>query len=96
MYSCSQTFWSHSQITLDLKLNYRNLPSVIAAVRVADFDGDGIIDLLTLSGAGGPCYTLTVHWVGVADGRIRVGKWENGRGDDKPFSYFSLSLFFSF
>ena len=61
-------------------------------MRVADFDGDGIIDLLTLSGAGGPCYTLTVHWVGVADGRIRVGKWENERGDDKPFSHLSLSL----
>lgn len=43
-------------------------------MKVADFDGDGTMDLLTLSGAGGPCYTLTIHWVGVADGRIRVGK----------------------
>ena len=54
----------------------RGLPSAIVApaVNVADFDGDGIVDLLTLSRAAGPCHTPTVHWMGVSDGRVGVGE----------------------
>ena len=62
-------------------------------MRVADFDGDGIMDLLTLSGAGGPCYTLAVHWVGVADGRIRVGKCWGGDNKVVVSLLFPLSHF---
>jgi len=64
----NNTFWRNDLQLLGL------FPSAIVApaVNVADFDGDGIVDLLTLSRAAGPCHTPTVHWMGVSDGRVGV------------------------
>ena len=41
---------------------------------VADFDGDGIVDLLTLSRDTGSCHAPTVYWMGMSDGRVVVGE----------------------
>ena len=45
---------------------------------VGDFDGDGIVDLLTMGPEvmGGECVTAWVHWVSLNQGVPEItGKW---------------------
>lgn len=53
---------------------YRDVPTPVAEVKVGDFDGDGVVDILTLhSEVGGrQCYTPTLHLCEVTGDRIAV------------------------
>ena len=54
---------------------HRDVPGPITEVRTGDFDGDGVVDILTLHGDGRssevkghrPCYTAIVHRCRVVD-----------------------------
>lgn len=44
--------------------NHRDVPSPIVEVRTGDFDGDGVVDILTLHSVpkDSSCYTARLHW----------------------------------
>ena len=57
--------------------NYRDVPSPVAEVRTGDFNGDGVVDILTLVPVSEVevrrCYTPTLYLCHVTDdGRVAV------------------------
>ncbi len=55
----------------------RNVSDVVAA-HTADFDGDGDLDILTISeGTNTTCRTLAVHWCRFVHGQVTVGEQHN-------------------
>ena len=55
--------------------DFRDVPSPVVAVRVGDFNGDGLIDILSVVGAepgGDGCLSATVHWTTLKEGRPMI------------------------
>ena len=60
--------------------NYRDIPSYVVAVRVGDFDGDGLVDFLSLSPDDddkSSCFSATVHWTTLINGRPAISSKES-------------------
>lgn len=69
---------------LEVLLNCRDVPLPVVEVRTGDFDGDGVVDILTLHDVVPSseykvhhrCYVATVHWCMVVDDGVTIhGKW---------------------
>lgn len=53
---------------------HRAFPDVYA-VYTADFDGDGILDILSVSlGEHSGCSTLAIHWCSIVQGQLTTGE----------------------
>ena len=53
---------------------YRDIPTPIDEVKIGDFNGDGVVDILTLHSEVRVrrCYTPTLHLCQVTDGRVTM------------------------
>lgn len=50
----------------------RDTQSSVLAVQVGDFDGDGLVDLVTLTNDGGRCASARIHWIALREGLPEV------------------------
>ena len=48
----------------------RENPASVTSVGVGDFDGDGLVDLLTLAPTSSGCSVARVHWISLNQGGI--------------------------
>ena len=52
----------------------RGIPSNVRDTHAADFDGDGVVDVLVLSQSTDDCVLATVHWSAIIEGRVKAGE----------------------
>ena len=67
-------------IRLSSSLITRDVPLPVVQVAVADFDGDGVIDIISLSSvspSNSECYQATVHWCDLLVNKSVVVKGES-------------------
>ena len=74
---------------------YRDVPTPISEVRTGDFNGDGVVDILTLHSEVEVhhCYTPTLHLCEVTDDRVAVkSKWVYTRRKSGTCTLYSHSV----
>ena len=70
--------------------NFRDVPPPVVTADAADFDGDGLVDLLTHSGSQGS-RILTVHWMALSNATLSASKTPISLGSTRHYVHCVLS-----